>query len=436
MITKMNTKMNEQMQTQRRDTRPRPAYVVGMDAHSRKLTISIWRWSDPWYPEFVKNVNFDISDLREKYEQYVDLDSITIIEASTNSAIIKEMLDDEGYRAEVVRADIIADKERKRKVCDNKDAENLAQAYLKGDVKDFVWTPTGKYAEYRSLLFAFRDAKRETQRNWNRIWSLCSANGVKLPELTGEEFVEEVREAIKGHPIDKYTLERFEMMIKDYEYYLRRYAELDDMIVEIVAKEDDMVDLMQLQGAYYKSAFAIKTIVDDARRFAKGSKLSAYACLAAQVNTSGEQEKKAKKKGGSGKPLDTDGRRDLKFWFCESAQTVLNTCGGSTLGKWGHRLIFKGKERNKVVCAVARKQTLYAWHIMRGDPTPNRENEDFFRRKMIRFAGDLGKKRLRALGYASRSEFADHHVQRLYGHLPASQGDARDKQAESKSKAK
>lgn len=427
--------MSEQKQTQRKDARPRTAYVVGMDAHSRKLAISVWRWSDPWYPELVMNTSFDISDLKEKYEKLVDLDSITILEASTNSTVIKEMLDEIGYRAEVVRADTIADKERKRKVCDVKDAENLARAYLKGDVKDFVWTPSGKYVEYRSILFAFRDAKRETQRNWNRIWSLCSANGVKLPELTGEEFVAEVREAIKGRPIDKYTLERFEMMIKDYEYHLKRYAELDGLILEIVAKEDDMIDLMQLQGAYYKSAFAIKTIVEDARRFPKGSKLSAYACLAAQVNTSGEQEERAKKKGGSGKPLDTDGRRDLKFWFCESAQTVLNACAGSTLGKWGHRLIFRGKTRNKVVCAVARKQTLYAWHIMRGDPTPNRENEDFFRRKMIRFAGDLGKARVRSAGFGSRAEFAERHIRRLYGHLPKSPERASNCQTESSSMA-
>lgn len=410
--------MSEEKQTQTKDARPRTAYVVGMDAHSRKLAISIWRWSDPWYPQLVKNTSFDISELREKFEKFVELDSITIIEASTNSTAIKEMLNEVGYRAEVVRADTIADKERKRKVCDSKDAENLALAYIKGDVKDFVWTPSGKYVEYRSILYAFRDAKRESQRNWNRIWSLCSANGVKLPELAGEEFVAEVRAAIKDRLIDKYTLERFEMMIKDYEYYLKRYVELDNLIREIVAQEDDMIDLMQLQGAYYKSAFAIKTIVENAKRFPKGSKLSAYACLAAQVNTSGEQEKRAKKKGGSGKPLDTDGRRDLKFWFCESAQTVLNTCGNSTLGKWGHRLIFKGKARNKVVCAVARKQTLYAWHIMRGDPTPNRENEDFFRRKMIRFAGDLGKARIHTAGYGSRAEFAERHIKRLYGHLP------------------
>ena len=60
---------------------------------------------------------------------------------------------------------------------------------------------------------------------------------------------------------------------------------------------------------------------------------------------------------------------------------------------------------------------------MRGDPTPNRENEAFFRRKMIRFASDLGPARLKKLGFKTRAEFADHHVQRLYGHLPKTEQD-------------
>ena len=55
---------------------------------------------------------------------------------------------------------------------------------------------------------------------------------------------------------------------------------------------------------------------------------------------------------------------------------------------------------------------------MRGDPTPNREREDFFRRKMIRFGSDLGRKRLKALGFASQEELAELHIAKLYGHLP------------------
>ena len=262
------------------------------------------------------------------------------------------------------------------------------------------------------------ESLKEMQRNWNRIWSLCCACGIRLPEVTGRGFLRLVRETLKGLSLDEITAERFEMALADYEKYLERSEKLDGMILEVVRSEDDMVDLMQLPGFYYMSAFAAKTIVEDANRFTKGSKLSAYSGLAPQVNTSGEEEIRAERKGGSGKPLDTEGRRDLKYYYCEAAQTVLNTCGKTTLGKWGWHLIFKGKERNKVVCGVARKLTVYSWHIMRGDPTPNREGEALFRRKMIRFATDIGKNRLRELGYKSRSEFADKHVQRLYGALP------------------
>ena len=120
----------------------RPRYVVGMDAHSRKLAISIWDGTDPWNPaRHEENPHCDIGKVKQYYEAHVPLDSITIIEASTNSALLKAMLDEIGFRAEVVRSDAIADKQRKRKVCDINDARTLANAYIHGDIKEFVWTP-------------------------------------------------------------------------------------------------------------------------------------------------------------------------------------------------------------------------------------------------------------------------------------------------------
>lgn len=413
--------MNTEKQVQNH-TMQRPKHVVGMDAHSRKLAISVWEWSDPWNPIFVKNVkSFGLNELADVYSKFVDEDSITIIEASMNSAQIKDMLCDLGFRAEVVRSDTLANKECKRKICDIKDAENLAKAYIKGDIQEFVWTPTGKYARYRSILFAFRDAKKEAQRNWNRIWSLCCACGTRLPEETGKKFLSLVRKTIENVELDEFMSERFDMLIKDYEYYLERVERLEEMMLEIVVSEDEMIDLMQLPGIYAESAFAIRTIVEAIERFKKGSKFSAYAGLAATVNTSGEEEKKAQQRGGTGKPLDTEGRRDLKYYYCEAGRVALGRCSKSDLGKWGASMLFRGKEYNKVVCAVARKLTLYSWHIMRGDPTPNRDGEALFRRKMKRLASDLGIDRMKELGFATRSDFAEKHVTRIYGRLSKDQ---------------
>ena len=367
--------MNAKRQQRRRSVEDEPRYVVGMDAHSKKLAVSIWDWSDRFNACLHREIKcVDIEAMVKTYERHVDLDSITIIEASTNSANLKRMLNEAGYRAEVVRSDTIADKERKRRVCDIVDAENLALAYIKGDVDEFVWTPSDKYAEYRDIMFAYRDTSKEVTRASNRIWSVCS-----------------------------------------------RKAELSRKIAEAVLANPRMLKLMQLQGVNYKGAFALEAAVEDPRRFSKASKLAAYGGFSPIVDSSGDEEERAKRNGGLHKPLDGEGRQDVKFFFTEAGQSVLTSCGKSKLGKWGWAMINRGKPRNKVACAIGRKLITYGWHIMRGDPTPNRDSEAFFKRKMRTFHQEIGAKRMHELGLGTRNQFADAQANLIYGNLPESE---------------
>ena len=87
--------MNAQKQVRAGRPEDEPTYVVGMDAHSKKLAISIWDWSDRWNPSAVKEIKcFDIEALEKTYERHVDLDSLTIIESSTNSMALKRRLNE------------------------------------------------------------------------------------------------------------------------------------------------------------------------------------------------------------------------------------------------------------------------------------------------------------------------------------------------------
>ena len=415
----MDAERQEERKLRSTKATSRPKYVVGMDAHSRKLAISIWEGSDPWHPARLgENPRCDISRMKQYYEEKVPMDSITIIEASTNSALLKGMLDEIGFRAEVVRSDAIADRQRKRKVCDINDARELANAYIRGEIKEFVWTPSPKYAEYRDVLFAYRDAVKETTRTSNRIWSICCRCGFDFDIKAGETKAESIRAMIRELDVGGFMRERLEMLVDDYEHFLKRRDELERMIAEAVVQSREMTALMQLPGVYFIAAFATQTVVEDARRFDTASRLAAYGGFAMIGNTSGDEEDRAKRKGGTGKPLDGEGRRDLKTLYCEAGHTVLNSCKGMRIGKWGTRLVFRGKHKNKAACAVGRKLLTYAWHIMRGDPTPNREDEAFFKRKMKRFFSVLGAKRMKELGYASTQDFADKMAESLYGHLP------------------
>lgn len=397
----------------------RPKYAVGVDAHSRKLAISAWDGTDHWNPTLHWEVkSCEIDAMEKTFERHVPLDSIVIIEASTNSRALKNALVDLGFRAEVVKADTISKRESKRKVCDIQDARNLALAYIKGDIREFVWTPSDEYAEYRDIHFAYRDTVKELTRTSNRIWSICSQKGFNLPIRAGETKAASIHEMIKGLGISGFVKDRLGMLIKDYGHLLERRHELERMMAEAVLGNDAMLGLMQLPGFYLHASFVLQALVEDPRRFPTAAKLAAYAGLSPTINTSGEEEERAKKKGGTGKPLDGEGRHDLKFYCCEAGQTVLHLCPKSDVGKWGWAMVNRGKPKNKVVCAVGHKLVTYAWHIMRGDPTPNRDGEPMFKRKMARFYSELGKERMRELGYPTRTDFAKAMAKKFYGALP------------------
>ena len=419
--------MSAKRQHRRRRMQDEPRYIIGMDAHSRKLAISIWDWSDRFNACMHRELKcIDIDSMIKTYERNVNIDSITIIESSTNSASLKKMLNAAGYRAEIVRADVIANKERKRRICDIRDAENLALAYIKGDIDEFVWTPSQEYTQYRDIMFAYRDTTKEMTRLSNRIWNMCSRKGYKLPIRNSTNKVSILREMIIETNIEGFAKEQLEMLLEDFDRLLQRKTELSQRIAEIVLSNPRMLRLMQLHGVNYKGAFALDAAVENPHRFSTASKLSAYGGFSPIVDSSGEEEEYAKRKGGLKKPLDGEGRRDVKFFFTEAGQTVLTSCANTKLGKWGWKMINRGKSRNKVVCAIGRKLLTYSWHILRGDSTPNRHSEEFFKRKMRTFYQTIGAKRMHELGYGTRNQFAEVQATLVYGDLPMSTADSEE----------
>ena len=267
-------------------------------------------------------------------------------------------------------------------------------------------------------MFAYRDATKESTRISNRIWSICSRKGYRLPVRGGRGKAETLRaEAAKAN-VSGFARKQLDMLLEDYERMLKRKGELARIIAETVVRSPQMLKLMQLPGVSYRGAFALEAAVEDVRRFSKASKLSAYGGFSPTLDTSGDEEEAARKRGGTGKPLDGEGREDIKFFFAEAGQSVLTSCGKMDIGKWGWSMINRGKPRNKVVCAIGRKLLTYAWHIMRNDPTPNRLNEALFKRKMKKLHEAMSSKRMYELGFGTQNEFAEQQAELVYGGLP------------------
>ena len=411
--------MDAKMQLRPRRADDEPRFVVGMDAHAHKLAVSVWDWSDRFNACLHREIRcIDIDAMVKTYERHVDLDSITVIEASTNSEALKRRLNEAGFRAEIVRSDTLAGRERRRKVCDIQDARNLALAYIKGDVRDFVWAPSDECSERRDVAFAYRDTVKELTRTSNRIWSVCSRKGYALPVRSSGAKAETLRRAVRAAGIGGFAKEQIEMLLEDYERLLERKEALSRRMAETVLSKPDMLRLMQLQGVNYKGAFVLSAAVEDIRRFPTAAKLAAYSGFAPVLDTSGREEEEARRRGGTGKPLDGEGRDDVKHFFTEAGQAVLTSCADSKLGKWGWAMINRGKPRNKVVCAIGHKLILHAFHILRGDPTPNRDSEAFFKRKMRGLHQRIGARRMHELGHGTKEQFASAQAKLLYGSLP------------------
>ena len=411
--------MGKKRQVRDRDISKEPRLIVGMDAHTKKLALSVWDWGDRFNPKIGKEFRcVEIGDMEAVYKRHVGTDSLTIIEATTNAGELKRRLEAIGYAAEIVRSDTLKGKERRRKVCDIQDARNLALAYIHGNVDDFVLAPTGQPSEHRDLLAAYQEAVKETTRLANRMWSLCTEKGVKAPKDKGKPRVDRLLAAVAEAGIGGMAKMRFEMLAEDYLRMFERRERLYRQIAETVATTHVMRALMQLPGVGCIAAFALVAAVGDIRRFATSSKLAAYGGFSPVLDTTGDEEERAKKRGGTGKPLDGEGRRDIKTLFTEAGQTVMMSLPKTPLGKWGWAMFHRGKPWNKVACAIGRKLLNYAWHIMRGDPTPNRHDEAFFTRKMMVLHSDVGAKRMRELGFGTRNDFAQLACRDIYGDLP------------------
>jgi len=140
-------------------------------------------------------------------------------------------------------------------------------------------------------------------------------------------------------------------------------------------------------------------------RFSNPKKLVSYIGLNPTVLESGKAEGR--------RTLSHHGRRDLKKLMVQAAQCVLRR-GSDDMAKWARRKIASGKNRNIVICAVARKLVARAWHILMDHPVPDRESERSFRRKLAKLATAVGSENLSTLGYKKTAEYVEAVCAQLY----------------------
>ena len=376
--------------------RQTPTMLVGMDAHTRRLSLCVAAWRHGSDPAVVRRIeDVALGDMEAVYLRHVPKGALTLLEASGNSRVIVERLAAVGFAAKVLNADVLHGFSERDRVNDRIDAEKLAYAYARGfsGVAE-VWTPNGEFVGWRDLVAGYIRSSRDVVRSSNRIWAYCNTHGLPLPGRSRPRKAERIRALLAERISDENQRSLAEGLLADYEHFLARRDADMSRIRRVAMASASVRRLMQLPGMGIYIAFAIVAFVEDISRFGSPKKLVSYFGLNPAVNSSGEKERRQRRVGREHGHLSRFGRND--------------DC-------------LVGKNRNKVCMAVARKVVTYAWYVLKGIPTPGREMQSFYERKMARAYGETGREAMAALGFPKRSDFVSRAVLDVFGHLPPAQ---------------
>ena len=390
--------------------------LVGMDAHTRVLSLCVAEWRHGSDPKVRRNIpNVLIEDMETVYERWIPEDALTLVEASGNTRVIVNRLKAIGRKVEVLNADILHGISEKDN--DRIDSEKLTYAYVRGNANGkSVWMPSEEYAGYWDLISGYIRSTRDTTRSSNRIWAFCNSHGLPLPRRGRPKKAEKIRAILDGMSIDPNQRALVESQLEDFEYFSRKRAADALRIKKLAIRRKDVLRLMQLPGIKLYIAFAIVVFIEDIRRFPTAKCLVSYFGLNPAVNASGEQERRQKRKGKGHDHLSKFGRSDVKHLCAEIGQAVLRR-DDCPVARWANRKLASGKDYNKVCMAAARKVITYAWYILCGVPSPNRDMQDFYERKLGRSYGEVGRETMTEFGYPTRSAFVKAVSAEVYAHL-------------------
>lgn len=395
----------------------RPKRLVGMDLHSRKISLTLSDWiygADP----IVKRRFLDISldALESTYSRNIPKNSLTVIEGSTNSFAVVKRLRAIGYEAVIVYSSILKGFSRDDKINDRIDSEKLTVAYARfGQTRDAVFVPSDEFGAYRDIVYGYPNAVKDQTRFANRIWAFCGVHGLPLPKRRKDRKVSLVKAAADA--VNLSGLARFQLddLLEEYERSVARVARFRRTITETVAGNKEMIRVMQSPGIGVITAFALVAFAEDIHRFATPKKLVSYIGVNPCVNSSGESK--------DPKEMSIYGNKVLKYLFVQVGQSLLRRKTTHGVSRWARAKVAAGKPYLKMCVAAANKSVTYAWHILMGHPAPNRENEMMYRKKLKELAYDLGNETLKRMGFDCSEQFIQHHADPLYAHLmPAGEG--------------
>lgn len=377
--------------------------VIGLDAHPTLFSAAALCGANALQAQTKWVVDrADLRSLETVMRRRTQPGDVVVLEASGNSFAVTERLLAMGLKPIVLESQSVGKVGKTYCATDRTDAIKIARVYLSGLAHE-VWVPDGKAAERRELFFMHRNAVRDSVRARNRIWAFLNQQCQRRPKglrLASPKALPELLALRAWTPMQQLVLREQVSAFQEAEARRRR---LSARIAEEVSSDPDILKMIRLLGIRDKVAFALSAFIGPIARFPEPKKLVAFFGLNPSVSRSGTS-------GGNG-ALSSYGRGDVRALLIQAAQAILRH-GNGPVHKWAIKLKMR-KGNNIAAAAVARKLVVSVWYLLKGFFTPLTEMTPHIRTKMHKIACEIGKARIREMGYASSAAFEEEKLNGL-----------------------
>jgi transposase len=357
---------------------------VGLDVHADTIAVAV---AEPGGE--VRSLGIIPNRLESVRKMIGKLGSVGTLkccyEAGPTGYVLYWQLVQLGVKCEVIAPSLVPVKSGDRVKTDRRDAEKLARCYRAGELTA-VWVPDAAHEALRDLVRAREAAKKDQLRHRHRLGKFLLRHG-KRPTEAGEKWTQKYLNWIRIHVrFDESALETtVTHYLHEVEHVAEQIRKLEKAIDEAVAKAAPEIRavieaLQALRGVAQTTAATVVCELGSLSRFPSADKLMGYSGLVPREKTTGNRVQRG--------PITKTGNAHLRRVLVESAWTyqhrpnvqgrVLRRQKSLALSDEAKQIAWKaqqrlhkrftamaarGKERGKIVTALARELLGFMWAI-------------------------------------------------------------------------